>query len=128
MARIRQQRIASREQLRAVLHVLSLCEIAVQEPQSTLDAVNPLENERRDCYDGRPFITNLSTGQLHWADVSAEDDYNRIILSPDEGGPLYTAWQFCAMRNLPIGFNRDELQLGKSKVEHSQFLFCAILD
>ena len=76
------------------MHVLSLCDVTLRMPEISLDAVNPAENERRDKYKGRPFITNLSTGQSRWISAMDGDDYNRLVLSPDEGGPLYTAWRF----------------------------------
>ncbi|CAE7513660.1 unnamed protein product, partial [Symbiodinium natans] len=100
LAKIRQQRIASKEQLRALMHVLSLCDVTLRMPEISLDAVNPAENERRDKYKGRPFITNLSTGQSRWISAMDGDDYNRLVLSPDEGGPLYTAWRFVRMHCL----------------------------
>ncbi|CAE7261238.1 hemA [Symbiodinium natans] len=103
----------AKDQLRAVLHVLELCEFAVDKPSVQLDAVTP-EHETRETYDSRPFIADTRTGIARWVSVSEEDKYKRIILSPDEGGPLYTAWQFCAKNQLPIGFCRDELQLARS--------------
>ena len=52
-----------------------------------------------------------ATGEARWVIVD-RDSGLRIILSPDEGGPLYAAYQFLALRGLAIGLNRDELQPG----------------
>ena len=104
--------------------MLELCEFAVDKPSVQLDAVTP-EHETRETYDSRPFIADTRTGIARWVSVSEEDKYKRIILSPDEGGPLYTAWQFCAKNQLPIGFCRDELQLARSLSIQSQMSSCS---
>ncbi|CAE7582444.1 unnamed protein product, partial [Symbiodinium sp. CCMP2456] len=114
IGKLRQQKLAAREHLKAVLHVVSLLELHLQPPTPLLRPVNPQQLERREYYDGRAYITDERTGAAIWNDIPVEQAPSlvRLVLCPDEGSPLYSGYQFLAQRGLPLALLRDELQLG----------------
>ena len=56
------------------------------------------------------YITDLSSGVSRWDCPTQENEgHLRLILCPDEGGPLWSAYQFLAHSGAAVGFRRDEL-------------------
>ena len=117
VGKLRQQKLAAREHLKAVLHVVSLLDLELQPPCPLLRPVKHEQHERREYYDGRACITDQRTGAAVWNDIPVEQARGlvRIILCPDEGSPLYSGFQFLAQRGLPLTLLRDELPLGIRK-------------
>ena len=73
--------------------------------------VDPNEQELRETYEGKAYIFSCKTGQAEWLTPERDaDDAIRLVLNPDEGGPLFSAWQFLAGLGLPVSFSRDEVQ------------------
>ena len=80
--------------------------------------LRPLEPgmEVRAWHDGRPFLYRTDTGTATWdgPDLQGDgsSDHLRIVLQPDEGGPLYSAYQFLLSKHVAVHFLRDEAPLG----------------
>ncbi|CAE7820525.1 unnamed protein product [Symbiodinium sp. CCMP2592] len=126
IGKLRQQKLAAREHLKAVLHVVSLLDLQLQPPSPLLRPVKHEQHERRDYYDGRAYITDQTTGAAVWNDIPVEQAPGlvRIVLCPDEGSPLYSGFQFLAQRGLPLALLRDELPLGIRKTCSSFQVLC----
>ena len=59
------------------------------------------------------YITSKETGESRWDSPGPHPaGHVRLVLCPDEGGPLWSAYQFLAHNHAAIGFRRDELFLG----------------
>ena len=57
------------------------------------------------------YVINKESGKCRWDTIMDGRDHLRLVLCPDQGGPLYAAYQFLAGANASIGFVRDELPL-----------------
>ena len=114
---LHQQRIASRDHLRAVANILQHLglDLDVMYPSESLKALNPL-NERREVHvmGGQSFgyVINIHTAECRWDTLFEDASHVRLILSPDEGAPLYCAYISLACSGAAVAFNRDELHLG----------------
>ncbi|CAE7403164.1 hemA [Symbiodinium sp. CCMP2592] len=115
IGRLKQDRLASREHMRAVLHSLELLDLELAPLPFSLRAADPEKHETREMYGSRAFIFNHESGLAEWVCTPDLDDETksgvRVTLHPDEGGPLFCAWQFLSALGLPVGFSRDETQL-----------------
>ena len=102
--------------MRAVLHSLELLNLELAPLPFSLRAADPEKHETRELYGNRAFIFNHESGLAEWVctpDFDGETKTGvRVTLHPDEGGPLLCAWQFLSSLGLPVGFSRDETQLG----------------
>ena len=59
------------------------------------------------------YLWNPDAGTCRWDAVLDASSHRRLILSPDEGGPLYCAYVHMASCGAAIGFQRDELYLDR---------------
>ncbi|CAE7822907.1 unnamed protein product [Symbiodinium sp. CCMP2456] len=111
LSRIKQKRLSAREELKAVLHTLSLAglEMCCERP---LRPRNTTQQETRECQGGRPFLCHPTSGEAEW-DVLQPSEKKKlgVILSPDEGGPLWSAFMWLNTKGCKVNFIRDELQL-----------------
>ena len=102
--------------MRAVLHSLELLNLELAPLPFSLRAADPEKHETRELYSNRAFIFNHESGLAEWVctpDFDGETKTGvRVTLHPDEGGPLFCAWQFLSSLGLPVGFSRNETQLG----------------
>ncbi|CAE7343813.1 unnamed protein product, partial [Symbiodinium necroappetens] len=107
---IKQKRLAAREELKAVLHTISLAGMELQKPDHVLRPADSSSGEVRLFRGNQPFLWSPSTGNGHW-DMVLESQQNRLrlVLSPDEGGPLWAAFTWMANQGYKINFIRDEL-------------------
>ena len=113
---VHQQRISSRDHLRAVSNILQHVGLDLDMcfAKTALQPVNPV-HERRELHVIRgqhlAFVTNTSTGLSRWDTIMDTDSHTRLILCPDEGSALYCGYIYLAAQGAAIGFNRDELIL-----------------
>ncbi|CAE7852610.1 ASAH1, partial [Symbiodinium microadriaticum] len=112
VGRLKQDRLASREHMRALLHSLELLNLELAPLPFSLRAADPEKHESREMYGSRAFIFNYESGLAEWVCTPDFDGKTktgvRVTLHPDEGGPLFCAWQFLSSLGLPVGFCRDE--------------------
>ena len=122
---IRQQRLASREQLKAVGHTLQMLYLDFKSlmpaDASRLRPVVP-GVEVRVKETGTPaYVFNTNTGEAKWDTIHCkrpdvcDSGHVRLVLEPDEGGPLFCAFNYMATRGYAVGFIRDELLPGRDK-------------
>ena len=101
--------------MRALLHSLELLNLELAPLPFSLRAADPEKHESREMYGSRAFIFNYESGLAEWVCTPDFDGKTktgvRVTLHPDEGGPLFCAWQFLSSLGLPVGFCRDETQL-----------------
>ncbi|CAE7362694.1 unnamed protein product, partial [Symbiodinium pilosum] len=111
ISKVRQKRLASREQLRCLGHILSLLDLKLKKPVDALRPVSLNEHEQRMLEDGVPFLWNSVTGASEWDLCGPEsvDGSLRVVLQPDEGSPMYCCYRFLASRGFKINLIRDEL-------------------
>ena len=113
---VHQQRLSSRDHLRAVGNILQHVGLDLDMcfGQTLLQPVNPI-HERRELHvvGGKhlAFVTNTSTGQARWDTLMDSDSHTRLILCPDEGSALFCGYIYLAVQGAAVGFNRDELLL-----------------
>ena len=84
---IKQKRLAAREELKAVLHTLSLAGMELHKPDHVLRPVDTSSGELRLLKGNKPFLWNPSTGNGQW-DYVWDCSALRLVVSPDEGGPF----------------------------------------
>ena len=88
-------------------------------PEHAYQPLNPTTEIRSSCaINGETwsFITNKTTQESRWdVPVATNNQHLRLVLSPDEGSPLFSAWQFLCHHSGAVGFNRDESTLGRSR-------------
>ncbi|CAE7468345.1 hemA, partial [Symbiodinium sp. KB8] len=107
LSRVQQARLATREQVQAVLHSLELLELELKPGKVGYPSADPKEGFQRCYHDGKPFLYDVNKGEGLWLEVE-DDDRVRLILNPDEGSPLFAGFQFLANVKLPVAFRRDE--------------------
>jgi hypothetical protein len=100
-------------------HTVSMLGITLQASKSALRPVDHSLSERRARdQEGQPYVWSGTSGRSR-PDVPDTSGCMRLVLNPDEGSPLWAAFQFLAEHHLPILLNRDELQLSPINVsEH----------
>ena len=116
LSSIHEKRIVSRDHLRAVVNVLQHVGLELDQTfgPNMLKAVAPACEARfvhrigNECLG---YIADKRTGQARWDYAVNPSDHERLILSPDEGGPLFCAYVHLANSGSAIHFQRDELQL-----------------
>ena len=113
MSKIRQKRLAARDHLRALGHIMSQLDLEFSVPLNPLRPVQP-ETEIRGVHAKGPFISSVADGSSSWDFVASETDskHPRIVICPDEGSQMFSAWQFLLSRNVRVHLCRDELRLG----------------
>ena len=112
LGKIRQRKLVARDHVRALGHTLVQMQLDLRIPSSPLRAVLPTE-EARCKHNGRPFRWSFLTGAATWEDVYMEQDPStpRVVLSPDEGSPMFSAFVFMATKGCLVHLARDELHL-----------------
>ncbi|CAE7672747.1 unnamed protein product [Symbiodinium sp. CCMP2456] len=112
---IKQDRLASRQELKAVVNILSHVGMSMDSffPRNPLKA-KVCGREDRQVHtvnnENLAFISDKESGQTRW-DVpmqSASEDL-RLVLCADQGSPLFTCYQFLAHSGANISLIRDEL-------------------
>ena len=118
MGRIREERLAAKEQMRALNNILQQMSTDIDEFKADriLEPVNPLTQKRLWYPDQqgytRPFIVDMETGEAHWDHAcDSPASHNRLSICPDEGSPLFTVFQYLSGAGFSVHLNRDSLQL-----------------
>ena len=110
LGRIRQKRLSAREHLRALGHILSQLDLDILTNDRPMTPILAGE-ERRAVHHSRPFKWRTSDGTSVWDDIpeAADSCRPRLVLCPDEGSPMFSAWQFLVSRGALVHLARDEL-------------------
>ena len=115
---LREQRLAAKQELKAVRNILEhanfdLDTIFSATPLRAIDPAHEPRAEHRLGSDVLAFHVNTTTGECTWAAVMpGEDTTVRLVLAPDEGGPLFACYQYLALQGAKVTLNRDALLLG----------------
>ena len=102
--------------MKAISNILDYAGIKLESifPSEPLTPVEAGTEVRTSCkIDGQTwsFIINTQTKEARWdTPTTSNIDHTRLVLCPDEGSPLFSAWQFLTYNNAAVGFNRDESQ------------------
>ncbi|CAE7370976.1 unnamed protein product [Symbiodinium necroappetens] len=114
---LREQRLAAKQELKAVRNILEhanfdLDSIFPETPLRPTAHADEIRCEHRVGSEVLAFHVSTTTGESTWAAVMPEADKAvRLVLAPDEGGPLYACYQFMALQNAKVTLNRDALLL-----------------
>ena len=113
LGEIQQKRLASRENLKAVSNVLQHVALDLDSIFSSdvLQPIRPSCEERliHRVGDHRlAYVRNKETGDCRWDHPRKDPDLLRLVLSPDEGGPLFCGYQFLSSKGGAVILNRDE--------------------
>ena len=103
------------------MHSLELLEIRVGLPERPLLAADPSNGLQRYMHLGKAYLAKDSSASSQWVCFDDRCTLTRIVLHPDEGGPLYAGFQFLAQKGVPIVLRRDELQHGGNFFGHGKF-------
>ena len=116
IAAIRQKRLAAREHLRAVGNILKQMDLDLCVPQEPLRPIDP-SKDMRGFYDRRAFRWDGTSGTAVWdsPDLQHGTQHLRLVLQPDEGSPLWSAFQYLVSKNAAVHFIRDEPYLGSAE-------------
>ncbi|CAE7354990.1 unnamed protein product, partial [Symbiodinium microadriaticum] len=110
LSRIKQKKLAAREQLRCVLHVLDILGLELLLPTTRLRPIDLSAGEQRIARKNQHFLWSKDNGEASWdaiTDASRQD--LRLILAPDEGSSLYCSFAWMASAGFPVILLRDEL-------------------
>ncbi|CAE7241511.1 unnamed protein product [Symbiodinium microadriaticum] len=90
---------------------LSLDNLFPSCPCAPVDADSEVRRQHTLNDEVLSFVVKRDTGASRWDTVVEGQGCNslRLILCPDQGGPLYSAYQFLAHHGANVGFIRDEL-------------------
>ena len=114
LGKIRQRKLVARDHLRALGNILSQMQLDLNMPLAPLRPVIPGE-ESRLKHEGRPYKWNHADGSSTWDNVCQDRDpcRPRLVISPDEGSPMFATFQYMAGKGCLIHLARDELLLGQ---------------
>ena len=115
---LREDRLAAKQELKAVSNALdhiglSLDNLFPSCPCAPVDADSEVRRQHTLNDEVLSFVVKRDTGASRWDTVVEGQGCNslRLMLCPDQGGPLYSAYQFLAHHGANVGFIRDELRL-----------------
>eukprot|EP00439_Symbiodinium_sp_Y106_P006293 s3003_g1.t1 len=91
-------------------HSLELLECELHLPKATLAGARPDEHIAVDKYASWSFRCNTQSGESEW--LCLDQKLLRLVLQGDQGGPLYSGYQYLAGRGFAVSFIRDESCLG----------------
>ena len=123
---IQQERVDAKENMKAVMHVLQHVNIDFDDifPQDLLQPVDRVaETRHHHVIEGvdMAFVVNAVSGESRF-DVPFHNTHTRLVLAPDEGGPLFAAFQYLASKGAAVGLNRDESRLVRNCSEVLSFV------
>ena len=129
LSALREERMAAKQELKAISNVLSYAGVALDSifPDNALRPPVPGQEERLSFKVGNEqwaFIVNPSTLECRWDTPQiSESKHVRLVLCPDEGGPLYSGFQFLCHNDAAVALHRDE----SHRVYHSICLYFVLL-
>ena len=115
---IKEERLAAKQEMKAISNILDYAGVKLEEifPAEPLTPVDARNEVRTSCkIDGQTwsFIINTDSNEARWdTPTTSNIGHTRLVLCPDEGSPLFSAWQFLSHHSAAVGFNRDESQHG----------------
>ena len=117
---MKEDRVSAKQELKAVANALSHIGLTMDDLWSTTPCapINP-ETEVRclHCVDNKfmGYVVNKESGKCRWDTHLPQEGSAglRLILGPDQGSPLFSAFQYLVFHNANIGLIRDELWLGQ---------------
>ena len=116
LSRIKQERLASRQELKAVANILSHIGLELDGFFPKQPLLPRGDNESRQVYmvgsENFSFVYDNESGNCRW-DVpmhSASGDV-RLVLCADQGSPLFSCFQYLAFAGMNVLLIRDELLL-----------------
>ena len=115
LSKMKQERLASREELKAVAHIAEQVGFSLDHlmPAIPYRAQIPGEECRLKTEQGgktRHYLWNTKTGQASWDSPGlAMNNHLRLCLSADEGGPLQAAAQYLSSKGAAVLLRRDDL-------------------
>ena len=112
---IHQKRVCSRDNLRAVGHVLEQIGLGLDDSFPNHMLRGATGSEKRFLHkvgnQTYAYFFDADNNRCRWEAEIQSTKHRRIVLSPDEGGPLYCAYIHLAKCGSAVHFQRDELQL-----------------
>ena len=117
LAQIRQDKLASRDELRALGHVLNLQDLSLDNliPSSPLRPIIPDKEQRSNAKQGGlllPYIASKDSGAATWDWPSDEhQECVRLAISADEGSSMFCAFEYLCHLNACVTLHRDPLPL-----------------
>ena len=114
---LREERMAAKQELKAISNVLSYAGVALDSifPENALRPPVPGQEQRHCVKVGNEhwaFIVNPSNMEWRWdTPATSETKHVRLVLCPDEGGPLYSGFQFLCHNDAAVALHRDESHL-----------------
>ncbi|CAE7198608.1 unnamed protein product [Symbiodinium sp. CCMP2592] len=109
---IRSERLSSRQELKALGNVLSHVNISLDDLFPTQPLLPAKETETRELYKlksaAMPFLFDRETGASRW-DVPIHTAHLRLVVCPDQGGPMFCCYQYLAHLGAAVSLVRDEL-------------------
>ena len=112
LSKLKQKRLVAREHLRCVGHILHQLHLDIMVPDVPLRAIQPDAEERRVDADREPYRWNRQDGSATWdrpQPNTCDSSRPRLIVSPDEGSPLFSAYQYLLSKDALVHLSRDEL-------------------
>ena len=93
------------------MHILEQLGTSLDEckPLTPLRSIGNHE-ERHEHYTGDSFIWHTSTGESEW-EMVGQPTHKRLIISADEGSPLYAGYRYLLTHGVAINVIRDNLYL-----------------
>ena len=119
LSRIKEDKSAAKEQLKAVAHIIQQLDFSLDDfkPIQPLRPLDPAR-EVRSLYEAnglqKPFLCENMTGLSVWdyMDSALPLEHKRLSLCADEGSTLYTAYQYLCSQGFCVILHRDALRLG----------------
>ncbi|CAE7218603.1 unnamed protein product [Symbiodinium sp. CCMP2592] len=112
LSAIKQDRLSSRQELKALMNILSHVGISMEDcwPRHPLVAANP-ERESRILHKvgalSLAYIFDRESGTCRW-DTPMSTDHLRLVICPDQGGPMFCCYQYLAHNGASVALVRDE--------------------
>ncbi|CAE7225019.1 unnamed protein product [Symbiodinium sp. CCMP2592] len=125
ISKIRQKKLSAREQMRACMHVLSVLDLELLVGDQVFRPLDTTRGEKRMLEDGKAWLWDPATGEASWDCLTPRhQSHLRLILAPDEGSTLWSAFTFLAGKNFKVNFVRDELPLHKLQNHYLRLFQC----
>ncbi|CAE7775215.1 unnamed protein product [Symbiodinium sp. CCMP2456] len=109
---IKQDRLSSRQELKALINILSHVGVSLDLcwPRQPLIPADPEKEERFLHKLTLAFLFDRQTGISKW-DTPMSTDHVRLVICPDQGGPMFCCYQYLAHLGASVALTRDELLL-----------------
>ena len=127
---LQQERLSAKEQVKAAANVLQHVGVDMDQcfPSNPLKQISHGQQRHVHNLDGMQMeYISSPDGSCIW-DVPEAGTHTRLVLNPDEGSALYSAYEWLAQQQMSIGFRRDELPLASHYLGSRTGFMCGILE